>query len=412
MEDTGRLVGTDVVRRVSISPKAKAYPQTMTAVDPHKVILTKRRSAKTEWLSMLLVSSLTACMAQRAPVVSNTPPRQQFVAVSPDVKLEVMDWGGSGRNLVLLAGGGNTAHVFAILAPKLAKHFHVYGITRRGAGVSSSPSSGYTARRSGDDVVAVLDALSLTDPVLIGHSIAGQEMSAVSKYHPGRAAALVYLDAGGPFALYNPEHGDIDTDRVELQEDLSRLAHNEFDDATIVKTLADETRYRRNLQDLRDEVEGAESPSPTQSDRSSIATFQKYFVGYYGGILPEDEIRQLYEITADGAVGARMVHPSAKRVHEFDKEQFSSVDTRALVIVPYPNALSIGVTHDPAKLAAYKAQEASRKQGQLEIWHKQRKAEIVVIPNATHYIFLSDEAEILSLISRFVDGLPKSETPR
>jgi non-heme chloroperoxidase len=350
-------------------------------------------------------------MAQGAPVVSNTPPRQQLVAVAPDVKLEVLDWGGSGRNLVLLAGGGNTAHVFANLAPKLAKHFHVYGITRRGTGVSSSPPSGYTARQSGDDVVAVLDALSLTDPVLVGHSIAGQEMSAVSKYHPGRAAALVYLDAGGPFALYNPEHGDIDTDRVELQEDLSRLAHNEFDDATIVKTLADETHYRRNLQDLRDEVEGAEAPSPTESDRSNIAMFQKYFVGYYGGILPEDEIRQLYQITADGAVGARIVRPSAKRVYEFDKERFSSVDTRALVIIPYPNALNVGVTHDSAKLAAYKAQEASRKQGQLEIWHKQRKAEIVVIPNATHYIFLSDEAEVFSLITRFVDGLPRSETP-
>lgn len=74
--------------------------------------------------------------------------------------------------------------------------------------------------------MAVLDALHITDPVLIGHSIAGEEMSAVSKYHPGRASALIYLDAGGSFALYNPEHGDIDTDRVELQEDLSKLGHN------------------------------------------------------------------------------------------------------------------------------------------------------------------------------------------
>ena len=382
----------------------------MAVIDPKNTILTKPRSAKRQWLSMLLFSSLTACIAQGVPVVSNTLPRQQFVAVAPDVKLEVLDWGGSGRNLVLLAGGGNTAHVFASLAPMLARHFHVYGITRRGAGLSSSPPSGYTARQSGDDVVAVLDALSLTDPVLIGHSIAGQEMSAISKYHPGRAAALVYLDAGGPFALYNPEHGDIDTDRVELQEDLSALRHNEFDDALIVKTLADEAHYRRNLQDLRDEVEGAAAPSPSPADRSSIAAFQKYFIGYYGGILPEDEIRQQYQIAADGSIGARIVPPSAKRVYEFDKERFGSVDTQALVIIPYPNALNVGVTHDSAKLAAYKAQEASRKQGQLEIWHKQAKAEIVVIPNATHYIFLSEEAKVLSLITRFVDGLQRSET--
>ncbi len=122
--------------------------------------------------------------------------------------------------------------------------------------------------------------------------------------------------------------------------------------------------------------------------------------------MPEDEIRQHYRITATGRVGERIEHPIPNKVDEFDKERFGTVDTRALVIVPFPNALNIGVTHDPAKLEAYKAQEASRKQGQLEVWRKQRKAEIVVIPNATHYIFLSDEAEVLSLITRFVEGLP------
>jgi non-heme chloroperoxidase len=319
--------------------------------------------------------------------------------------------GGSGRNLILLAGGGNTAHVYARLAPKLAKQFHVFGITRRGSGQSSAPPSGYTPKQFGDDVVAVLDSLHLTNPVLVGHSIAGEEMSAISKYHPGRALALVYLDAGGPFALYNPEHGDIDTDRVELQGDLSRLGHNPFDDAMITKTLADEARYRRNLQDLRDEVEGAEAPSPTETDRSSIAAFQKYFTGYYGGILPEDEIRQLYQITAAGAVGKRLEHPIANKADEFDKERFSTLDTRALVIIPFPNAMNIGVTHDPAKLAAYKAQEASRKEAQLEIWRKQRNVEVVVIPNVTHYIFLSDESEVISLITRFVNSLPPSSSP-
>ena len=42
----------------------------------------------------------------------------------------------------------------------------------------------------------VLDALHIADPILVGHSIAGEELSAVSTYYPGRAAALIYLDAG------------------------------------------------------------------------------------------------------------------------------------------------------------------------------------------------------------------------
>ena len=43
------------------------------------------------------------------------------------------------------------------------------------------------------------------------------------------------------------------------------------------------------------------------------------------------------------------------------------------------------------------------------IWRKQREVEVVVIPNAMHYIFLSNEAEIVSPITRFVDGLPHSK---
>jgi non-heme chloroperoxidase len=403
------MLGTDASRVLFFV--AWAYPRAVMRINSTQKIATHRLGSMRRWLFFLCLVLPTVCLSQDRPTAAVTHPQQEFIAVAPGVRLEVLAWGGSGRDLVLLAGGGNTAHVYASLAPKLARHFHVFGITRRGSGQSSAPPSGYTAKQFGDDVVAVLDALHLRDPVLIGHSIAGEEMSAVSKYHPGRAAALIYLDAGGPFALYNPEHGDIDTDRVELQEDLSQLGHNTFDDALITKTLADEARYRRNLQDLRDEVEGAKAPSPTEADRASIASFQKYFTGYYGGIMPEDEIRQHYQITDSGAVGRWLGHPIANRADEVEKERFSSVNTRALVIIPFPNALNIGVTHDPVKLAAYKAQEASRKEGQLAIWRKQPNVQVVVIPHVTHYIFLSDESEILPLITRFVDSLPGNSRP-
>ena len=38
--------------------------------------------------------------------------RVDFVTVEDGVRLEVLDWGGSGRTVVLLAGSGNTAHIF------------------------------------------------------------------------------------------------------------------------------------------------------------------------------------------------------------------------------------------------------------------------------------------------------------
>src|SRR5262245_48603535 len=90
-----------------------------------------------------------------------SPHRERMVSVDRDVSLEVLDWGGTGRPLVLLAGLGNTAHVFDDFAPRLAQLGHVYGVTRRGYGRSSVPQAGYDADRLADDVLAVLDALKL-----------------------------------------------------------------------------------------------------------------------------------------------------------------------------------------------------------------------------------------------------------
>jgi pimeloyl-ACP methyl ester carboxylesterase len=129
--------------------------------------------------------------------------QSQLITVDKDVKLEVLDWGGSGPPLVFLAGLGNTAHIFDKFAPKLVDQAHVYGITRRGFGASSSPASGYSADRLGDDVLAVVEALKLDRPVLAGHSIAGEELSSIGSRHPDKVAGLVYLDAHSNYAFYD-----------------------------------------------------------------------------------------------------------------------------------------------------------------------------------------------------------------
>src|ERR1700722_14985045 len=93
----------------------------------------------------------------------------QFLNFGKDVKLEVLDWGGTGRPLVLLTGLGDNAHRFDKFALKLTGTYHVYGITRRGFGASSAPEpngGNYSADRLGDDVLAVMDSLKINKPVL------------------------------------------------------------------------------------------------------------------------------------------------------------------------------------------------------------------------------------------------------
>src|SRR5260221_4400087 len=96
------------------------------------------------WVSIFLLGSV--CAAQSVPAWRDpSPHRGTTVTVDREVTLEVLDWGGTGRPLVLLAGLGNTAHVFDDFAPRLPALGHIYGITRRGFGASSVPHAGYEA---------------------------------------------------------------------------------------------------------------------------------------------------------------------------------------------------------------------------------------------------------------------------
>ena len=137
-----------------------------------------------------------------------SPHSVRFVTVDANVKLEVLQWAGpqarNVRTLVLVSGLGNTAHIFDTTAPKLAARYDVVGVTRRGFGASSAPSSGYAADRLGDDVLAAADALSITRPVLVGHSLGGEELSSIGSRYPDKVAGLIYLDAAYSYAFYAP----------------------------------------------------------------------------------------------------------------------------------------------------------------------------------------------------------------
>jgi non-heme chloroperoxidase len=127
--------------------------------------------------------------------IDTTPHKEQFVTVAPNVNLQVIDWGGAGETMVLLTGLGDNARVFSQFAFQWNDHFHVIGITRRGYLPSSQPQDGYDVPTRVADDIAVLDALKIDRAVLVGHSIAGSELSALAAAHPERVDKLVYLDA-------------------------------------------------------------------------------------------------------------------------------------------------------------------------------------------------------------------------
>jgi pimeloyl-ACP methyl ester carboxylesterase len=142
-----------------------------------------------------------------------SPHRVRFIPVAGrsrenaarPVRLEVLDWGGTGPAVVLLAGLGGTAHIYDDLAPQLVDRFRIIGITRRGHGASSRAvdTTTYTLDPLASDIRTVLDSLGIHRASLVGHSIAGAEITRFAARYPDRVEKLVYLDSAHDFDGYD-----------------------------------------------------------------------------------------------------------------------------------------------------------------------------------------------------------------
>jgi pimeloyl-ACP methyl ester carboxylesterase len=110
-------------------------------------------------------------------------------------RLHLVDWGGHGPPLILLAGLNNSARIFDDLAPRLTARHHVYAFTRRGFGLSEQTAGGYEMAALSQDVLGLMDALGIRRADLVGHSIAGGELSRLAADAPQRVRRMVYLDA-------------------------------------------------------------------------------------------------------------------------------------------------------------------------------------------------------------------------
>ena len=215
-----------------------------------------------------------------------SPQTVQFVEVDKDVKLEVLDWGGTGRPLIFLAGLDSTAHVFDKFALNFIGSYHVYGITRRGHGASSAPTpmgANYSADRLGDDVLAVMDALKLERPVIAGFSIAGEELSSIGSRHSERVAGLVYLDAGYSYALYDSAKGDLVIDLIELRKKLDSMmpgAKGGDPQATTQELL--QTLLPQFEKDLGDRQKQMTATAPGVPQRKEVAVSPNVIADYVG----------------------------------------------------------------------------------------------------------------------------------
>jgi non-heme chloroperoxidase len=288
----------------------------------------------------------------------------QFVTAEQGVKLEVLDWGGSGKPLIFLAGAGDTAHRFDGFAPQFTDRHHVYGITRRGSGASSKPdpaNGNYSADHLGNDVLAVMQALHIEHPVLIGHSMAGEELSSIGSRFPDKVTALIYLDAATDFALYDPAHPVVE---IEMNDIKNRI----------------------------DEIEagGVDEQKKLRELETAIASFEP--VLHQNNV----EIVNMPPLPPRSPIGAAL---------NFGMQKYTSIPVPALAIYACPHNWD-RLPDSPGKTALIADDKLRCTRWADNFRQGVPGAHIVVIPNADHYVYLSNEAQVVREINDFLAKLP------
>jgi pimeloyl-ACP methyl ester carboxylesterase len=306
--------------------------------------------------------------------VDPSPHAVRITSVEPGTSIEVLDWGGSGRALVLLAQLGDTAHIYDDWAPRLARSYRVLGVTRRGYGDSAAPTNAsLSTDRLGTDIIAIIDALKVQTPILVGHAFAGEEMSWIGSRHPDRLAGLIYVDAA--------------YDRTRIGEE-----------AAMMRRIPPPTPMR-------------------PEDMESATALTRSMSAGIGFPIPESEIRQIARFAPDGRVIGERTPPS--------------VQQRALAGMMPVNYASIGVpalalyakrtSTDVAPACRAPADDSIRQAcGELFDWTSKQLArsqalvktigartEIIELPGTNAFVFLAYEREITQAIDRFVAALAR-----
>lgn len=108
--------------------------------------------------------------------------------------LAAVEWGDGSAPLVLLHGIGSRGVSWLPVADALARRHHVIALDLRGHGGSAKPAAGYLLDDYAADVQAVLDALALERPFVLGHSLGALAVLTWAARFPGRAAKIVVED--------------------------------------------------------------------------------------------------------------------------------------------------------------------------------------------------------------------------
>jgi pimeloyl-ACP methyl ester carboxylesterase len=259
--------------------------------------------------------------------------------------------------------------VFDDFAPQLTDQFHVLALTRRGFGTSSKPTTGYDPASLAKDILGIIDNLGIERITLIGHSIAGEEMTKFAALYPGRVNKLIYIDAAAD------RTAEID---MNLVNKLPR------------------------------------PPAITKEDSASVKNGQAYLYRLLGVTINEADIRAGSVYDKDGRY-LRDINPDfvvPYMIQSIERPAYQQIQAPALAFFNVADSARDNFpfyeTLDSAQRAV--VQECFDLAGkqylrdQIDMFKKEvAKGEVIEIHRGNHYLFISNETEVAKEIRKFLE---------
>jgi pimeloyl-ACP methyl ester carboxylesterase len=117
------------------------------------------------------------------------------VVTRAGLRLAVRDFGGDGPGVVLLHGLSSNLAIWDLVAGRLAGRFHVVAYDQRSHGLSGGAEGDFRYESLVADLEAVIDARTLRDPVVVGHSWGASVAVEYAGRHP-QCPGIVCVDGG------------------------------------------------------------------------------------------------------------------------------------------------------------------------------------------------------------------------
>jgi len=205
-----------------------------------------------------------------------------------------------------------------------------------------------------------MKALDIDHPVLVGHSMAGEELSSVGSRFSDKVSGLIYLDAATDFALDDPEHPLLEVEMNDLKRRIDEIEAGGVDE-------------KKKLLELE----------------AAVAKFESVLRRNNAGVA------NMPPLPPRSPIGAAL---------NFGMQRYTSIPVPALAIYACPH--NWDRLPDGASKTALIADDKAR----CSEWANNFRrgvpsAHIVMIPNADHYVYLSNEAQVIGEMEAFLNTL-------